>query len=85
MFILHTIEEKVKVAPEQFDRPITEVIIEQIEIKFSNRIIPNVGLCICFYDFLSGGDSYIYPAEGGSIQDMKFRLVVFQPFVGGKF
>jgi DNA-directed RNA polymerase III subunit RPC8 len=85
MFVLSTVQEKVKIAPEEFNRDTTEVIIEQIEIKFLNRIICDVGLCICFYDFLEIGDAYIYPGEGGSIQDVKFRVVVFRPFIGGNF
>lgn len=82
MFVLTTVQEKVKIAPDQFKRSTTEVIIEQIDIKFSNRVIPDVGLCICFYDFLEVGDPYIYPGEGNAIQDVKFRLVVFKPFIG---
>ena len=65
-------------------RSTSEVIIEQIEIKFANRVIPDQGLCICFYDFLEVGDPYIYPGEGGSIQEVKFRLIMFKPFIGGK-
>ena len=41
-----------------------------------------VGLCICFYDFLDVGDPYVYPAEGCCHQQVRFRLVVFRPFVG---
>ncbi len=33
-------------------------------------------------DFLEVGDAYIYPGEGGSIQEVKFRLIVFRPFIG---
>jgi DNA-directed RNA polymerase III subunit RPC8 len=58
----------------------------------------DVGLCICFYDFIEVGDPYIYPAEGSAHQKVKFRLgmssqmlknyllnifvVVFRPFIG---
>ena len=83
MFVLSVAHEKVKTAPEQFSRPTEDVIIEQIEMKFANRIIPDVGVYICFYDFIEVGDPYIYPGEGGAIQDVKFRLVVFRPYVGG--
>ena len=55
---------------------------EQIEIKYSNKILLHVGLCITFYDFVSIGDPYIYPSEGSSIQIVKFRMVVFRPFAG---
>ena len=41
-----------------------------------------VGLCICFYDFIEVGDPYVYPAEGSCHQLVRFRMVVFRPFVG---
>lgn len=55
---------------------------EQIEVKYSNRVLLDVGLCITFYDFLDIGDPYLYPSEGSSIQLIKFRMIVFRPFVG---
>jgi DNA-directed RNA polymerase III subunit RPC8 len=52
MFILSVIQEKIKISPENFSRPTKEVIIEQIDMKFANRILHDVGLCICFYGAL---------------------------------
>jgi DNA-directed RNA polymerase subunit E'/Rpb7 len=37
-------------------------------------VLPEVGLCIAFYDYLEVGDPYVYPAEGASHQLVKFRL-----------
>ena len=51
-------------------------------MKFSNRILLNVGLCVTFYDFISIGDPYLYPGEGSAMQIVKFRMVVFRPFIG---
>ena len=28
------------------------------------------------------GDPYLYPGEGASVQSVKFRLVIFKPFIG---
>lgn len=38
MFVLTLIEDKIKVAPEQFNRDLTEVVVEQIEMKFANKV-----------------------------------------------
>lgn len=38
MFLLSVIEDKIKIAPDQFNRDITEAVIEQVEMKFSNRV-----------------------------------------------
>ena len=75
MFVLTVIEEKLKILPEQFDCDSREVLIGQIELKYANKILIEVGLGICFYDFIEIGDPYIYPAEGSAHQLVKFRMV----------
>lgn len=89
MFVLTIIEDKIKTTPDQFDQDLTDVLLKQIEMKFCNKvwfhpkriiiliyiqILVDVGLCICFYDFIEVGDPYIYPAEGSAHQKVKFRL-----------
>ena len=58
------------------------VLLDQIDIMFANKVLVDVGLCITLFDFLEVGDPYIYPAEGSAHQRVKFRMVVFRPFVG---
>ena len=38
MFLLSVVEDNIKVSPEQFGRDLTEVIIEQLEIKYLNKV-----------------------------------------------
>jgi DNA-directed RNA polymerase III subunit RPC8 len=82
MFQLAIIEDKITCNPDQLSRDPAEVIIEQIELKYCNKVLLNVGLGISFYDFISIGDPYLYPGAGASIQVVTFRLIVFRPFVG---
>jgi len=82
MFLLTVIEDKIKILPSQFGRNSLDVLKEQVEIKYTNRIILDVGLCITFYDFIDVGDPFLYPSEGSSIQVVRFRMVVFRPFIG---
>lgn len=82
MFVLAVVVDTIRTMPQDFNRDSTEVLIEQIEIKFSNKILTDVGLCISFYDFVDVGDPYVYPAEGAAHQRIKFRMVVFRPFIG---
>lgn len=35
-----------------------------------------------FYDFISIGDPMIYPAEGSIHVAVRFRFVIFRPFIG---
>jgi len=55
-------------------------LIEEIESKYLNRVIPDVGLCISFFDFVNIGDPYVYPSEGAVHQLARFRLIVYRPF-----
>ena len=82
MFVLAIIEDNIKTAPDQFDRDPTEVLIEQIDLKYTNKILIEVGLCVSFYDFIKIGDPYVYPGEGASHQVVNFRMVIFRPFAG---
>lgn len=56
--------------------------MEQIEIKYSNKVLQDIGMCISFYDFIEVQDPYIYPAEGSTHQFVKFRMIIFRPFIG---
>jgi DNA-directed RNA polymerase subunit E'/Rpb7 len=38
MYLLILIEDKVKIIPENFNRDLTEAIVEQIEIKYLNKV-----------------------------------------------
>ena len=82
MFLLAVIEDKLRTLPDQFARDSEAVLLDQIDIKFANKVLVDVGLCITLFDFLEVGDPYIYPAEGSAHQRVKFRMVVFRPFVG---
>eukprot|EP00605_Chrysophyceae_sp_TOSAG23-4_P000622 GSChrysophyteH1.ASY1.ANO1.701.1 assembled CDS len=82
MFLLAVLEDTLRILPEQFDRDSKDVLIEQIDHKYSNKVLLEVGLCISFYDFLHVEDAFVYPAEGSCHQVVKFRLIVYRPFVG---
>jgi DNA-directed RNA polymerase III subunit RPC8 len=64
MFVLAILDDILRIMPDQFHRSSSDVLIEQIELKYANCILPEIGLGISFYDFISLGDPYIYPAEG---------------------
>ncbi|VDN20029.1 unnamed protein product [Gongylonema pulchrum] len=49
---------------------------------FVNRIVPGLGLCVIIYDLVEIGDSFVLPGDGSSHTKVKFRFVVFRPFIG---
>ncbi|XP_063235762.1 DNA-directed RNA polymerase III subunit RPC8 isoform X2 [Bacillus rossius redtenbacheri] len=45
------------------------------------KVVLNVGLCIALYDIVGLEDSYIFPGDGSAHTKVKFRYVVFRPFM----
>ncbi len=82
MFVQVLMKDKVRVDPQKFALDYEEAMEQFINDKYSNKIIPDVGLCISLYDFVEVGEPYIYSGDGASYSDVKFRLVVFRPNIG---
>eukprot|EP00904_Undaria_pinnatifida_P001880 jgi/Undpi1/11693/HiC_scaffold_36.g13988.m1 len=82
MFVLTTIKDTVKVAPGTFSGDSLDVLTAQIEAKFADRVIANVGLCVALHSYETIGDPYVYPSDGAAHYKVRFRLLVFRPFVG---
>ena len=41
-----------------------QVLRRRINQRLSNKVVPELGLCICVYDLLEVGVTYILPGEG---------------------
>lgn len=82
MFQILILEDKLKLLPDQFSRDILHVLEEQIEAKYCNKIVPDVGFCIGLYDYVHIGDQFVYPGEGAAHLLVQFRLIIFIPFEG---
>lgn len=82
MFILALIKDKVRLNPAKFAMNYLSALEDSIHNKFSNKILPDVGLCVSVYDFTKIGDPFIFPGDGASYTDVEFRMVVFRPDVG---
>ncbi|KYQ91392.1 RNA polymerase III subunit [Tieghemostelium lacteum] len=81
MFHLITIEDKIRVPPSQFNNEI-QTIEDEIEKKYTNKIVLGGGLFIALYEILGTGDAYVYSGDGGAHVLVKFSMVVFKPFKG---
>uniref|UniRef100_A0A915KEP7 DNA-directed RNA polymerase III subunit RPC8 n=1 Tax=Romanomermis culicivorax TaxID=13658 RepID=A0A915KEP7_ROMCU len=81
MFILCKLADTVRTKPHSFNKPFHDELIESLNKKFANKVVFNLGLCVCFYDFEKIGDSYILPGDGSSYTKVVFRFVVFRPFI----
>ncbi|KAG7216257.1 hypothetical protein INR49_029109 [Caranx melampygus] len=81
MFVLVEMVDTVRICPWDFHRQLNEAIAEELNKKLANKVVYNVGLCICLYDITKLDDSYIFPGDGASHTKVHFRYVVFHPFL----
>ncbi|XP_060178940.1 uncharacterized protein LOC132609105 [Lycium barbarum] len=82
MFYLSLIEHTLRLPPHFLSLPLNESIRGELEGLFVDKVIANLGLVISICDIRSIDGGLIYPSEGASTYTVKFRLVVFRPFVG---
>ncbi|XP_046439644.1 DNA-directed RNA polymerase III subunit RPC8-like [Daphnia pulex] len=81
MFVLALVKQTVRVPSEKFNRDIDQAISEELNLKFANKVVLDVGLCIALWDIIKRGESFILPGDGGHHTKVEFRYVVFRPFM----
>jgi len=79
MFVLSELKNIVKLHPRGFTKSLEQQIKDELNYKLSNRILIDVGLCICLYDILEIGESHIMPGDGSAHTKVRFRMLVFRP------
>lgn len=82
MFILTTISDKLPLDPQLLNIPKGEAITKVIEKQYFDKVIHNVGLVVTIYDILEIAGGHIYPSDPSPYFQIKFRLVIFRPFLG---
>lgn len=82
MFVLTTVTDRIRVAAHMLSLPTLTALHNEIDLKYPNRVLMNVGLVICRYgSCLKITNGSCVPGDGGSHHECLFRLVVFRPFV----
>ncbi|KAI1339542.1 RNA polymerase III subunit Rpc25 [Xylariaceae sp. FL0016] len=82
MFILTKIADLVQIPPSQFKEQSHMAIENNINAKYSNRVIQKIGLCICMYDLIWASEGLIGHGTGLVNVNVEFRMIVFRPFKG---
>lgn len=82
MFILSKLADLVQIAPEDFSKRSIEAIEDNINAKYSNKVIQKIGLCISLYDVLWTSEGLIGHGTGLVNVNVEFRMIVFRPFKG---
>ena len=82
MFTLVTRQDIIPVRPKYFGMDLETVVKLLINKKYANHVIQNIGMAICLYDLIGLDETCIYQGEGEAFTRVKFRLIVFSPFLG---
>ncbi|KDQ61854.1 hypothetical protein JAAARDRAFT_150833 [Jaapia argillacea MUCL 33604] len=80
MFVLSIIKDTVNVHPTYFAIPPEQALTAELNKKYANRILHDVGLCICVFDIVEAGEGKVRYGDGFLWYKVVFRLVVFRPF-----
>ena len=81
MFNLAVIKDTVQIPPDEWSEELVESLVDVLNKRYSNKIVPGVGLCVTVYDIVSTEDQYLYHGHASSFVKCKFRMVVFRPFI----
>lgn len=82
MFLLAVLSDLVQVPPHTFDLPINQSVTNELNKKYANRVIHNLGLAVSVWDLLEIKDGLMKPGTGTAFVETKFRCVIWRPFVG---
>ena len=80
MFVLTRIEDIVRVHPSQFALKRKQACEDALNLKYSYKVLPEVGLALKVFDILSITEPIVHACQDGGYQStIIFRLVVFRP------
>lgn len=80
--MLSVLDEEIRVLPKDLCKTPLEAVTEVIEHRFLDKVVPNLGLIVTLYDVQSLEGGFVYPNDGAAFFKVRFRVVVFRPFVG---
>ncbi|KAL1651408.1 DNA-directed RNA polymerase III complex subunit Rpc25 [Diplodia intermedia] len=64
MFLTTTISDLIQIKPEEFEKSSIQAIKDAIHAKYANKVIQEVGLCICLRDILKSSEGLIGHGTG---------------------
>ncbi|KAJ5902389.1 RNA polymerase III subunit Rpc25 [Penicillium taxi] len=82
MFIISTIADLIPICPEDFDKSSAVAIEDNINAKYANKVIQELGLCMSFYCLLEASDGLIGHGTGMVNANVTFDMIVFRPHKG---
>ncbi|KAJ1856417.1 DNA-directed RNA polymerase III complex subunit Rpc25 [Coemansia sp. RSA 2703] len=80
MFVLTVLKDTLKILPSDFRKSREEALKDEINRKYANRVLHDIGLCILAHDLLEIDEGYVQHSEGWIWVKVTFRMIVFRPF-----
>ena len=81
MFILVTLSDTLHLPPSSFASSFTASLLQSIQAKFCNKVLPQHGLLIAPHTLLDHSTPFLHPTDGGAHIRCTFSMIVFAPFV----
>ncbi|KAJ1664778.1 DNA-directed RNA polymerase III complex subunit Rpc25 [Coemansia sp. RSA 1813] len=81
MFVLVVLQDTLKIIPSEFTKTRQDALKDEINSKYSNRVLHDIGLCMAVHDILEIDEGFVQHSEGWIWVKVKFRVVVFRPFM----
>ncbi|XP_054714989.1 DNA-directed RNA polymerase III subunit RPC8-like isoform X2 [Uloborus diversus] len=81
MFTLVEMKDTIRIPPWKFRKPLKDAISDELRLKFANKVVIDVGLCIALFEITKLEESYIFPGDGASHTGVHFSYIVFRPFM----
>lgn len=66
MFIVISRTDSVRLSPADLGRDVQELLAEDIDAKYANRVIPDIGLAISLFAIDKVVDPFVLPGDGGA-------------------
>ncbi len=75
-----SIKDVLRIPPRQLWVDYIQLVQEEINGRYINKVIPEVGICVGLWELDSVGDPMLYPGDAWPNVKVEFKLVVFRPF-----
>ncbi|CDJ44793.1 RNA polymerase Rpb7, N-terminal domain-containing protein, putative [Eimeria tenella] len=82
MFIISLLQDILSVEPSLLGRPLEPVLREAIALKYTNKVLRDLGLFVCLYDITEITGAPILLSSGKARYNVCFKAVIFRPFIG---
>ncbi|KAJ3741988.1 RNA polymerase III subunit Rpc25-domain-containing protein [Lentinula detonsa] len=80
MFNLAILKDTVAIHPSNFGLPPEQALIAELNKKYANRVLHDVGLCVSVFDLSEVGEGKVRYGDGFLWYKTVFRMVILRPF-----